>query len=289
MTASEMSLQFDILWNNIASDRAPGLNTFEKSIFLTKAQNELVKNYFDSDSKGNSTGKGFDDNAIRQMDFSNLMESLTVDKSDKKPIVDKRALVYELPKDVFIIINEEVYLSNFSGSLTDDRQVYPLNFQEYMRLMSKPFKEPLKRQAWRLMAKGNTTAKDIEIVLTSADLNKYNIYQYIIRYVRKPKPIIIGDFDKEYIGEGLSIEGYVSNKTMSSYNVKLVKPSDESDEAYQARLAAVEAKYTGLDGCELDDSVHDAIVQRAVELAKVSWEGDINQTQLHVTSGKRSE
>jgi hypothetical protein len=54
MTAEEFSDQFDVLYNNITSNQAPGLTEYEKSVFLTKAQNEIVKNYFTAESKGNN-------------------------------------------------------------------------------------------------------------------------------------------------------------------------------------------------------------------------------------------
>ena len=37
MTTQEFSDQFDVLYNNIGSDQAPGINEYEKSVFLTKA------------------------------------------------------------------------------------------------------------------------------------------------------------------------------------------------------------------------------------------------------------
>lgn len=306
MTTEEFSIQFDILWNNAVSNQAPGLNEFEKSSYLTKAQNELVKNYFEPNSKGNNVGKGFDQSAIRQMDFSNLIRSEELPKINAKPIIDHRALVYELPSKVFIIINEEIALKGgvsteapktvyykwngeyWNGSTVkedkdvikgtvssvselpttnlvkedmyavttvlndsstlDTRQVIPVSFSEYTRLMSKPFKEPLKRQAWRLMSNGGTSNK-IEIVLTSSDLNKYTVWNYIIRYVKKPNPIVL-----ENLSDGYTIDGCSS-----------ISP------------------------CELNEATHDAILQRAVELAKIAWEGDVNQTQLNITSGQRSE
>ena len=41
-TCEEWSLEFDLLYNNIASDKAPGLNEYEKSVFLTRAQETIV-------------------------------------------------------------------------------------------------------------------------------------------------------------------------------------------------------------------------------------------------------
>lgn len=37
MTLQEFSDEFDVLYNNITSNQAPGLNEYEKSVFLTKA------------------------------------------------------------------------------------------------------------------------------------------------------------------------------------------------------------------------------------------------------------
>lgn len=291
MTTTEFSNQFDLLFNNISSNQAPGLNEYEKSVFLTKAQDEIVKNYFQAESNGNTVKKGFDDTAIRQMDFSDLIVSKTIQEEtgdNAVPSVDPRALVYKISKDdrVYIIINESLYLMvNQEGKLKVNgiRQVIPIKYTEYMRLMSKPFKEPLKNMAWRIITQGRegdadvdistpvdkpisdptTVAKSvsskIEIVITSADKNIYksngetNTIQYNIRYVRKPRPIILTNLSDSF-GEDLSIDGY--KQAMTS---------------------------------ELNESTHEAILQRAVELAKIAWAGNANDVQLEVEAGKRSE
>lgn len=43
MTTQEFSNEFDVLYNNIMSNQAPGLDEYEKSVFLTKAQSEILK------------------------------------------------------------------------------------------------------------------------------------------------------------------------------------------------------------------------------------------------------
>lgn len=37
MSTQEFSNEFDVLYNNIMSNAAPGLDGYEKSVFLTKA------------------------------------------------------------------------------------------------------------------------------------------------------------------------------------------------------------------------------------------------------------
>ena len=159
MTIEEMSNQFDVLYNNITSNQAPGLDEYEKSVFLTKAQNELVKAYFSPAL--NKTQNGFDDSPIRQADFSTIISNCTLSKitNPTNPLkcFDRRATAYELPADLFISLNEQL----FSGSVP--YTVVPITFIDYNRLMSKPYKYPLKYQAWRMITK-NLTVDSVESV-----------------------------------------------------------------------------------------------------------------------------
>lgn len=41
-SVTEWSTEFDILWNNIMSNQAPGLTKYEKSVFLTRAEEAVV-------------------------------------------------------------------------------------------------------------------------------------------------------------------------------------------------------------------------------------------------------
>ena len=235
MNHVEFSDEFDVLYNNIMSNAAPGLNGYEKSVFLTKAQEEIIKNHFNSG--GNRYKEGFDDSLKRQIDFSELIkvgEGTLVESSSTT--FDSRAKLYNLPEDVFIIINEAIK--------TDKgvRQIVPLSYNEYTRLMSRPFKEPLKYQAWRLITT-STDSITVELITNSNEL----ITQYSIRYVRRPAPIILEDLS-EY---GTSINGI----------------SEISE-------------------CELNPIIHQEILQRAVELAKLAYTGDLNST---VQLGERSE
>lgn len=253
MTVYQMSNEFDLLYNNITSNQAPGLNSWEKSVFLTKAQDELIKNYFNPN--GNKYKEGFDDSPKRQIDFSNIMESKEISEAvGVSPTVDYRAICFPMPINLFFIVSEEVRI--YSGSLsTPDgiRQVVPISYMEHARLMSKAYKYPLKQQAWRLISDRQLQVM-AEIVLNSMDYSKYrNSCKYAIRYVRHPKPIILED---------LSIYGNELSFTVAGTDYRTASP------------------------CELNESIHEEIVQRAVELAKISWEGTSNIT---IQAGQRSE
>lgn len=303
MGIQEISSLFDTLYNNINNNQAPGLNEWEKSVFLTKAQDEILKNYFNP--KSNKNQEGFDDVPKRQIDFSSITEKAAYDKVKKAGVydgdpqdidplesdtIDPRAFVFPFPEDVYFIINETLVFNEYSdaGALKEPNplktlQVMPLKNSEYTRLMSRPYKAPLKNQAWRLIdhkptewilgGNSDTLPMRAEIILTPSDAkllannikamgdteprDQYTIEgKYIIRYIRVPYPIILEDFDAAGY-EDLEIRGRN-------------KPKDIANDI----------------ACELDPAIHEEIVQRAVELAKIAWQGDL---QASLTAGQRSE
>lgn len=265
MTLQEFSDQFDVLYNNISSNKAPGLNEYEKSVLLTKAQTELLLNCFAPESQGNLVKKGFDESIIRQADFSSLMEVKELPPHNGSgPIIDKRAYSFSYtiqgsnsgsdPTDeIFLPINEviEVYRKGTDKSLKT-YQIIPITFMEYNRVMQKPFKRPCKWQAWKLFTTVTTidvdnNPRNVEIILpVNYDKATYDI-KYFIRYIKRPHPIILEDLSYD----NLSIEGFTSSTE-----------------------------------CELDPILHNQILQRAVELAKAAYLGDINAS---IETGKRSE
>lgn len=254
MAVEEMDNMFDVLYNNITSNQAPGLNAYEKSVFLTKAQDEILKNYFNPKSKGNTTQDGFDGSAKRQVDFSMLT---TVETSSTKsyshglvtgfsaPLFDKRANTKSitLPSKLMYAINEMVEVVRGTETNKVLLQVVPIKFDEYSRLMCKPYKRPLKYQAWRLT--NNDVVNKADIIVGPSD----TLSTYTIKYIRRPNPIIISNLD------GLTIEG----------------------------------KGTATE-CELDPILHEEILQRAVELAKIAWASTgQDNLQAVMQAGLRSE
>lgn len=267
MTIPEFSTQFDILFNNVTSNQAPGVDEYEKSVFLTKAEKEITKNYFSPNSTGNTLKQGFDDSAKRQADFSMLLNTgvctrITGDNLTQTRL-DSRSLVYSFPKDMFIVINEAIRTNPVmrDGKVrypANTLQVIPLRYDEYTREMSKSFKRPLKNQAWRLLNSSSVTQQeDTEVLNRYAEIIVNSWYEdvidtYSIRYIKTPPPILLADF----AADGLSIDG-----------------EDEQS-----------------DRCVLDPILHDDILQRAVELAKMAWtQTGQDNTQAMIQAGQRTE
>ena len=243
MTIQEFSNEFDVLYNNIMSNQAPGLDEYEKSVFITKAQSEIIKNYFNP--KGNKYQEGFDGSQKRQVDFSKLMKTYASSGTAPAPtsFFGNVTGAYKItwPDDVFVVVNEVVDVTKKGDNRKYRLQVIPIKYDEYLRVSSKPYKQPLKNQAWRIINGEN----DINLIV--GHLNNVSPNGYHIRYVKHPKPIILESLD----GSGLSI-------------------NNETNEM----------------GCELDPEIHPEILQRAVELARAAYAGDLKSD---VELGQRSE
>ena len=251
MTNSEFSDTFTTLLNSYntqaqfgeqASKREIVLDEYEKSVLLTQAQDIIIKSYFDGTL--NQQGQGFDDSTRRQMDFSSLIKIATLNPDDNtdedtpEPF-DERGIVYQLPRkkdsngdpipdttDVLFILNEKLtaktVVSTAGGTIEynnggkgKEYVIVPINYKEYDREMSKPYAQPLKKQAWRLF-QNQAAGFDINSEL----IPRWNIKQsdhtgssivvgdtfftYKIRYVKRPRPIILEDLPNELVIDGES-------------------------------------------------------------------------------------
>lgn len=219
MTNQEFSNEFDILYNNIASNQAPGLDEYEKSVFLTNAQEELVLELF---SGKNPLGDSFEKTEeVRQYlrDIVKTKELQKVEDTNIIRISDKSQL-FRVPEDVWFTTYESVKFDdpNIKCS-TLDTEVVPVTQDEFSRVNKNPFRGPSNTRVLRL------NIQDIVELISN-----YNISSYSIRYVCRLSPIIL-----EALPEGLSIKG--------------------------------ETKETQ---CKLNPAIHEAILERAVQLAKIS-------------------
>lgn len=244
--SKEFSNEFDTLYNNINSNQAPGLDEYEKSIFLTKAQDEILKAYFTPIL--NKTQQGFDDSERRQIDFSMITKVETYEE-EKSPdggivqqvfypgVLDNRnnTKMVKLESDILFILNEfvDVKRGKENPPQTVRLSVIPMDYTQYSIVMTKPYKRPLKYQAWRLINNKDNN-NYAELIIGPND----TLFKYSLRYIRQPRPIILDNFTES----GITINGKSTEST-----------------------------------CELDPILHREIIQRAVELASAVYKGDLAQ------------
>ena len=233
MNIKELSLEFDIMFNNVMSGKAPGLNEYEKSVFLTKGQEEILKNYFNP--KGNKYQEGVSDSPKRIVDFSPLIIVSKISGATATDAFFKNTKIYTKPNNIFLPLSFKLR-DNKSNELI----VIPIKDEEIQRLSSKPYKEPFKGYGY--LVDNSTTTKNYEIIVGKSEINKdYSLY---MRYVKYPSPIILVDLSC------IETEFGLESNTLSINGIR----------------AATE--------CKLNPEIHKEILDRAVNLAKVHFEGD---------------
>lgn len=214
MTLEEFSNEFDVLLNSYAiinpfgKTKYPGtleLDEYEKSVFLTKAQEELVLGYYNGN---NYFRDSFEKKEELRRYLSDLVETYkTSDKIVGDIGLSTNSVFFELPSDLWFITYESASLKDeklycLDGSIVS---ITPVTQDDYFRITKNPFRQPNERRVLRLDIKDNK----VELV------SKYNISEYLIRYIKKPSPIILTD-----LYDGLSIND-ISVKTECSLNPAL--------------------------------------------------------------------
>lgn len=241
MTTAEFSHEFDIAYNSIASNSAPGIDVYEKSVYLTRAQLEIVNNYFNP--KGNKYQTGFEQSSKRRVDLRELVKgevsvTAAAGNSDDR-ISEELSQMYRIKNDVFLIIQEKAKVSSTDACINDTYiKVKPITHDEYNTQENNPFKKPDQSVIWRLDYStisfgGQEAADDVRVVEL---LSPYTVTQYKYRYVKYPEPIILANLSSEYPNESLTIDGVFIAQT-----------------------------------CKLNESIHREILNRAVEMAVADY------------------
>lgn len=199
-TVEEWSNAFDVLIADYISKNQFGLESslafdeYEKSIFLTKAQEDIVKGLY----TGTVTGESFEntEEARRQLDA--LVKQVVYNGATKQDtgLHDKfNHYSFELPEDCWYIVFEQATTVTSGKKCNSEKilDVYPVTHDDYQKIVKNPFRGPNVRRALRL----DFGKLQVELVAN------YELGQYLVRYLAKPTPIVLCDLT----AEGISIEG----------------------------------------------------------------------------------
>lgn len=235
MTKSEFSNGFDTMVDSYRRFRdfdkrdmrdTVEFDEYEKSFYLTLAQEELVVNLYNG---RNRYGDSFENTEEMRRYLDKLVETdkpKVVSVSSEAPAeLSSASKFYTLPDDLAFIIYEQVTLDDKSLGCYDGTviNVYPIPHDDYNKVKKNPFRGPTKYKALRLDA-----GKGIVEIISD-----YAFRDYLIRYVRRPGPILLEDFTGTDVSFG-------NGTVVTDYS------------------------------CELDSMLHDAILKRAVQLALTS-------------------
>jgi len=190
MITPEFSLEFDLLYNNIMSNAAPGLNEYEKSLFLTQAQESIVRDIYN----GKYNGISFEGTEEASAYLNPLVKQVTMDCYVEGDGVSGNSVFFPIPPDMWFITYETALIKDECLKCCHQRNVVvrPVTQDTYYSISRNPFRRDNDRRVLRLLS-------DNKIELIS----RYPIKSYTVRYLSKPQPIILTDLTDS----GLSIEG----------------------------------------------------------------------------------
>lgn len=209
MTNIEFAMEMDVIYENINKGGGIGLDPYEKSVILTRAQELLVYELANKDlSLLSSLVKT---SRLLPIDISALTY----------PKIDERSTIFKLPDNYLRILNEVVYsytvdpIGDPGGEEPTPGEtiqlplsalrysVIPISFEQYTVLMAKPYNYPHRRTAWRLLNTGGEIPLYIEILSRANTLSPLKgLAEYRITYLVVPTPIIL-----EALATGESIRG----------------------------------------------------------------------------------
>lgn len=203
MTNQEFRNEFNISYNSIASMSAPSIDDYELSVYLTRAQLEIIKNYYDPLS--NRKQKGFEATEKRRRDLGQLVKDYkTTNVISNSYNINSESKFYVIPNDLFLIVNEKAKVTSedcYNNKIID---IIPMSYDEYNIQINNPFEKPDNKNAWRLDLSNVNGVKVVEII---SPYNVLGSLEYQIRYIKYPKPIIITNLNDAFPSDDLTIDG----------------------------------------------------------------------------------
>lgn len=204
MNNAEFSNEFDTLLNSYnTAESSIELDEYEKSVLLTKAQEDLIISIYTGKTP---TGDSFENTEEIRRSLSNLVLTSIIDnKEEGINGLAENSVFYKLPDNLWFITYESAIIDDTNAGCKNNTEfkVVPITQDSYALLKGNPFRGANDRRILRLDLDNNV----IELI------SKYNIKSYKVRYLSKPTPIILEDLPKE-----LTINGYnkYSECTLSS-------------------------------------------------------------------------
>lgn len=191
MNIEQFSAEFDVLLNSHSIIPVDGttdplaFSEYEKSVFLTKAQDSLVIDLY---SGRNSLGLSFESAEEARRYLAELVQEFT-----QEITVPSTTASIVMPQGLWFITYEECKLSDETlGCLNGTYSlVTPVREDELYKIKRNPFKGPSEKRVLRVDV--NNAIKLI---------SKFKIGEYHCNYITKPTPIILTN-----LGD-LNISGY---------------------------------------------------------------------------------
>ena len=189
-SVNEWSHEFDLAYDNITSGRAPGLVPYEKSVFLTEGQENVVvalyKGHFGDSFEATEEVTSYLNTIIDQCTVNTPVPSSAI---GYKVLSDKSKVYSLTADDVLYVTLEECKINTPTGQKIV--QVEPVTQDEYFRTIRNPFKKQNANRVLRLSYAIMSGSSALTETRYSELISDCDIVEYTVRYIKRPEPIII--------------------------------------------------------------------------------------------------
>lgn len=299
MTTKEMSDSLDSLLNSYAKQAAFGegtskldivLDEYEKSLYLTQAQDIVLKSYFQRNT--NSEGIGFDDSEKRQIDFSSLITVKTLSQTTGTPF-DERGILFSMPKrinngteiegttDVLFILNEKLVTSvggtviPMHWSKEGQEDVVGAHTDEVAATLPHNGEEPYANVAaaeadgWTWTDSTTVYAKTKNYVIVPINYKEYD-REMSKPYAQPLKKQCWRLFQNagqgfDYVTELIPVWDLETRETITGYKMRYVRRPNPIVLTDMPDSLSIEG-FDEENSCELNPILHPEIVQKAVDI-----------------------
>jgi hypothetical protein len=177
MTALQMKEEFLVGYDRVANLAAPGYTNEEISLFLSEAQEMLVKTKYNP--IGNKYQEGFEETEKRRKDLSAVTVNGTgIISADQDGVISENSVIYNLPDNHWLTTLEWVETDD---SCKPTKVAIPITQDEYFNEKDNPFRKPNEERVWRLDSTSLNGITRHEIIKGTG----YNINNYKLRYIKK--------------------------------------------------------------------------------------------------------
>lgn len=170
MTYPEFSNEFDVLYNNISSNQAPGLDDYEKSVFLNKAKDEIVVSLYNGN---NLLNKAFEGNEELRSYLKNLIVTISTLPTFETPgNSDSLPKRFTANSKLFKVLDSQLLFTTYESATINNKEiiVIPTTQDEVNRVLKNPFRKPSSDRVLRLDS-GNGYVE----LISSENILSYNI------------------------------------------------------------------------------------------------------------------
>jgi hypothetical protein len=250
---------FNMMYNNVNSGAAPGLNDYEISMYLTIAQRKIVDEYY---SGNNVKGLSFEATELlrsRLLGLVDYAESVIDEDTPRERIpgvLDSKYLCFVMPRPelFYLTLSEEIRLvwERAGGSSKVERMidVEVMSFDSLSRSMENPFRRPSSRRVLRVDVRGKGVLIIPKVLIEKPGTR----CEYGLVYLRTPRPIILVDLTD--FAQALGLVDYPL--TINGETVPTEFPSS------------------------YDDFMIDVIIERAVALATMDYKENTLSNRLAI-------